>query len=496
MARLSARSKLKLELQYREKEEGLSSNRRNLLSRLRVPLGFLIAIIFVVFSEPTWRTIAAGLPVALAGVALRAWASGHLRKNSALATSGPYAYTRNPLYFGSFVMLIGCCLGGGSWFLALFIVAIFLIVYVPVMKSESDHMRHLFENEYRDWASEVPLFLPRLTAYRARTEAAFDTTLYLKHREYRAFAGVIAVFVILAFKVVTPVLRAETWQSPNQNQLSIPFPVNEKLIFELRFSRFPINATVGAITFDYLGPLEPNPNSSKISITSADGYGRGSIELNQLKGETYVGIRATAVSQGFLIGLLGIDLQGRFETILAKHNFAARLHFKEEKYSKKKIAQTAEFDPILKKIHYETRDLTKPQAPPKTIDLPLRDGTQTLVSCLYYLRLQSLRDGEVLCMPLSEDERNHEFEIIVRNREVIEIGREHVKTVKVEAKVFGPGRYYPTRQGTLHVWITDDARRIPVRLVAKTTQGTITGNLTNYTQQPPLRQMSGTEANR
>ena len=108
-----------------ERDERLSSNRTNLLSRLRVPLGFLVAIVFVVFSKPTWLTIAAGFPVALAGVALRAWASGHLRKNSALATGGPYAYTRNPLYFGSFLMVIGCCLGGGSWLLSIFIIASF-----------------------------------------------------------------------------------------------------------------------------------------------------------------------------------------------------------------------------------------------------------------------------------------------------------------------------------------------------------------------------------
>jgi protein-S-isoprenylcysteine O-methyltransferase Ste14 len=479
-----------------ERGEGLSSNRTNLLSRLRVPLGFVVAIVFVVFSHPTWPTIAAGLPVALAGVALRAWASGHLRKNSALATGGPYAYTRNPLYFGSFLMVVGCCLGGGSWLLALFILATFLLVYLQVMMSESEHMSRLFETEYRSWASEVPLFLPRLTAYRAGTEAAFDRSLYLQHREYRAFAGVITIFLVLALKVVTPVLGAEATRAPLRDQLTIPFPPNERLVFEIRFARFPINASVGLITFDYLGPLEASPNSSAISITGAEGTVGGSIDLKQVEGENYVGIRASAMSQGFLVGLLGLDFQGRFETILSGRNFAARLNVKEQRNGKERVIQTAEFDPVLKKIRYVTRDLSKPQAPPKTRDLPLRDGTQSLISSLYYLRLQALKDGEVICIPVSQDEQNHEFEIIVRNLEVIEIGREKVMTVKVEAKVFGPGRFYPTRQGTLNVWITDDARRLPVRLVAKTTQGTITGNLTNYLQQPPLRQMLRPAANR
>ena len=466
------------------------------MSRLRVPLGFLVAIVFVVFSQPTWLTIAAGFPIALAGVALRAWASGHLRKNRALATGGPYAYTRNPLYFGSFLMVIGCCLGGGSWLLSIFIIAMFLMVYLRVMMSEREYMRHLFETEYLSWESEVPLFLPRLTAYRRSTESAFDRNLYLQHREYRAFAGVIAIFLVLALKVVTPVLGAPASSSPRQHQLTIPFPANEKLIFEIRFSRFPINTSVGGITFEYLGPLQSDSDSSKISITGADGAAGGSIELKSVEGESYVGIRASAISQGFVISLLGIDFQGRFETILSRHNFAARLNVKEERNDKKRVLQTATFDPVLKKTHYVTRDLARPQVPPKTLDLPLREGTQSLISSLYYLRLQALNDGDVICIPVSQDERNHEFEILVRNREVIEIGREKVMTVKTEAKIFGPGRYYPTRQGTMNVWITDDVRRVPVRLVAKTTQGTITGSLTNYLQQPPLRQMSRPAANR
>ena len=278
--------------------------------------------------------------------------------------------------------------------------------------------------------------------------------------------------------------------------MTIPFPANEKLVFEIRFSRFPINTSVGAITFEYLGPLQSNSDSPKISIDGADGAAGGLIELKNVEGESYVGIRASAMSQGFVMGLLGIDFQGRFETILSRHNFAARLNVKEERNDKKRVLQTAEFDPVLKRIHYVTRDLSRPQVPPKTLDLPLREGTQSLISSLYYLRLQALNDGDVICIPVSQDERNHEFEILVRNREVIEIGREKVMTVKVEAKIFGPGRYYPTRQGTMNVWITDDVRRVPVRLVAKTTQGTITGNLTNYLQQPPLRQMSRPAATR
>src|SRR5262249_61355403 len=85
-----------------------------LIQRLRVPIGFISAILFVIISRPTWRSLAIGAPIALAGALIRAWASGHLRKNAELAVSGPYAFTRNPLYFGSFIMAArGGGFGGG-----------------------------------------------------------------------------------------------------------------------------------------------------------------------------------------------------------------------------------------------------------------------------------------------------------------------------------------------------------------------------------------------
>src|SRR5262249_60426591 len=97
-----------------------------LIQRLRVPVGFITAILFVFFSRPTWRSLAAGVPITLCGALYRAWASGHLRKNAELAVSGPYAFTRNPLYFGSFVMAAGCAICGGRLGLGFWLWAFFL----------------------------------------------------------------------------------------------------------------------------------------------------------------------------------------------------------------------------------------------------------------------------------------------------------------------------------------------------------------------------------
>lgn len=173
---------------------------RSTIQRMRVPLGFVTAILFVVFSQPTWRSLLIGAPLALAGVAIRAWASGHLHKNAELTVSGPYAHTRNPLYFGSFLMAVGSAICGGSWWLGTWLVVFFLAVYWPVMKAEALHMQTLFSEAYPQWAAAVPLFLPRLSPYKNGQARAFDLRQYWHHREYRALIGLTVVIVMLTLK--------------------------------------------------------------------------------------------------------------------------------------------------------------------------------------------------------------------------------------------------------------------------------------------------------
>jgi len=173
---------------------------RSLLQRLRVPIGFVTAILFAIFSRPTWQSLAIGVPIALCGILIRAWASGHLRKNAELAVAGPYAHTRNPLYFGSFVMAAGCAIAGGSWLIGGWLVVFFLAIYWPVMQSEAVHMQTLFGDAYARWSADVPLFLPRLTAYSSGQSRSFEMKQYLHHREYRALIGLGIVVAVLMLK--------------------------------------------------------------------------------------------------------------------------------------------------------------------------------------------------------------------------------------------------------------------------------------------------------
>jgi protein-S-isoprenylcysteine O-methyltransferase Ste14 len=171
------------------------------MQRWRVPLGFLCAALFLFFAQPTVWTLVVGAIVALPGLALRAWASGHLKKNEALATSGPYAYTRNPLYLGSFIMGLGFTIAAGRVFLVLIFVIMILGIYLPVMRVESQTLSELFGKKYVRYASEVPLLWPRFSPYH-RNETDFDSGLYLRYREYRAAVGIVIAWALLAAKAI------------------------------------------------------------------------------------------------------------------------------------------------------------------------------------------------------------------------------------------------------------------------------------------------------
>jgi protein-S-isoprenylcysteine O-methyltransferase Ste14 len=174
------------------------------MQRWRVPLGFACAALFLLLARPRPLTLLVGGLVAWPGLALRAWATGHLRKNEALAISGPYAHTRNPLYLGSFLIGLGFTIAAGRLILGIVFVAMLLGIYVPVMRVESATLEGLFGESYRRYANEVPLFLPRISAYRNSDveRTRFDSALYRRYREYRAALGIVIAWVLLTLKAI------------------------------------------------------------------------------------------------------------------------------------------------------------------------------------------------------------------------------------------------------------------------------------------------------
>ena len=170
--------------------------------RWRVPLGFLSAALFLIFARPTAVTLLIGAAVSLVGLLIRAWAAGHIRKNAELATSGPYAFTRNPLYLGSFLLGLGFTIASGRVLLGVLFAALFLGIYLPVMRVEASTMAQLFGKDFETYRRAVPLFFPRLTPFRQSESAAnrFDGTLYLRYREYRAALGLVVAWGLLLIK--------------------------------------------------------------------------------------------------------------------------------------------------------------------------------------------------------------------------------------------------------------------------------------------------------
>ena len=175
-------------------------------TRSRVPLGFLFAAAYFWFARPTWISLGAGFAVAALGVIIRALASGHIRKNAELATTGPYAYTRNPLYLGSIIIAIGFIIAARNIWIGIGALAMFAFIYLPVIAAEEKYLRSAFPG-YDQYANQVPRFLPRLTPYRTETavedgSAHFSSALYLQHREYNAALGAVLMLAALVLKML------------------------------------------------------------------------------------------------------------------------------------------------------------------------------------------------------------------------------------------------------------------------------------------------------
>src|SRR5579872_2181902 len=171
------------------------------VARLRVPAGFLLVAAFAWFAHPSPRSLACGIPISTLGLALRAWAAGHLAKNQQLATSGPYAYTRNPLYLGTLIIAAGLAIACRSLGVALLFAAVFVLVYLPVIMLEEQHLRTLFP-EYPAYASKVCLLFPGRKG-RSGGER-FRWSLYWRNREHQAALGFVVGLLWLIWRSIDP----------------------------------------------------------------------------------------------------------------------------------------------------------------------------------------------------------------------------------------------------------------------------------------------------
>lgn len=156
------------------------------VQRLRVACGFALLIAFALLSRPSELSLSIGLPISVLGLLLRGWAAGHLAKDRELATSGPYAYIRNPLYAGTLIVALGIVIASRNIWLAVIFSAVFLLVYLPAIELEEQHLREIFPN-YEAYGKAVRRWVP--VSRWEDTSGRFTWSLYKRNEEYKAALG-------------------------------------------------------------------------------------------------------------------------------------------------------------------------------------------------------------------------------------------------------------------------------------------------------------------
>jgi protein-S-isoprenylcysteine O-methyltransferase Ste14 len=168
--------------------------------RVRVPLGFAFAAFFLWRARPSWLALSIGALIAACGLALRALASGYVKKDRELTTTGPYSWVRNPLYLGSIAIASGFAVAARDIWIVVVVVVFFVAVYVPVIRSEEAFLRANFP-EYEEYSSKVPRLIPRSLSF-DNAGGGFSRVLYLQHREYNALFGAAAMLAALVVKML------------------------------------------------------------------------------------------------------------------------------------------------------------------------------------------------------------------------------------------------------------------------------------------------------
>jgi protein-S-isoprenylcysteine O-methyltransferase Ste14 len=183
----------------------LSNGWSRIARRIRVPMGFVFALFYLLTAHPSVHSLLWSLLGVVPGVMLRAYASGYVTKNTGLTVSGPYAYTRNPLYLGSMLIAFGFAVAAHSWWVALALTILFVLIYFPTIRSEEEFLRGHFSN-FDEYTKSVPRLFPRLwkgpSGPPTVTSQRFSAALYRKHREYNAALGALCIYAVLLVKLL------------------------------------------------------------------------------------------------------------------------------------------------------------------------------------------------------------------------------------------------------------------------------------------------------
>jgi protein-S-isoprenylcysteine O-methyltransferase Ste14 len=161
------------------------------LARWRVSLGFLLAAVVLWLAQPTRMSLLWGALVAGLGELIRLWAAGHVEKSREVTRSGPYRFTRHPLYLGSSVIGVGIAIASASWLVAAIVLGYLALTISAAIRAEEAHLREKFGGEYDAYAARIAPPMIR----------SFSMTRALANREHHTIAGLVLALLLLAFKV-------------------------------------------------------------------------------------------------------------------------------------------------------------------------------------------------------------------------------------------------------------------------------------------------------
>jgi len=176
-------------------QSALATRAVDALARKRVALGFITAAAVLVLSNPDWRTWRSGFAIALGGEVIRVWAAGHLEKSREVTRSGPYRWTRHPLYVGSALIALGIVVASNSRVVTLLATVYMVMTIGAAVRKEEAFLRHEFGDAYDRYQRSQGEPMRR----------QFSVERALRNREYRSMAGLLAGFGLLALKVVLPI---------------------------------------------------------------------------------------------------------------------------------------------------------------------------------------------------------------------------------------------------------------------------------------------------
>ena len=265
----------------------------------------------------------------------------------------------------------------------------------------------------------------------------------------RLSASVAALFLTLGL-AAAQVSSDKAAFTPAKITQPLPFQIGETLVYEVNFSKLIFSGTIGELKLSVSKPVgSPGP------------------EMIQLKAE--------AISKGFFPSLFGVKVRDRYSSLVNQADFGVHTSTKFLEEGKVRREQKSVINREAGRVTYTDRDLANPKSEPKVKEKPSPSWVQDLLSTIYYVRAQPLKEGDVIAVPISDAAEIYNIEVIAGKREEVKAGAVKFKAIRLNAKVFD-GRYI-RRSGEMLVWVTDDERRIPVRARVKASGYTVTVEL-------------------